>query len=158
MSIFDAPKIDCHVHVLDPARFPYGQDIAYKPAGQEVGTCAQLCNVMDTYGVAHALLVQPNSGYGSDNACLLDGVSAPSLQTALHHRAAVWNELPNFSHQTVRNRVAVRNPFGAKPEHVRPAGAPLYFRFLRVNRAGRDQQHCGEKDPKGHRRSSIEAW
>jgi len=37
MSLFDAPKIDCHVHVLDPARFPYGQDIAYKPAGQEVG-------------------------------------------------------------------------------------------------------------------------
>lgn len=30
---------------------------------------------MDIYGVAHALLVQPNSGYGSDNACLLDAIA-----------------------------------------------------------------------------------
>ena len=29
---------------------------------------------MQTYGVGHALLVQPNSGYGSDNSCLLDTI------------------------------------------------------------------------------------
>lgn len=37
MSIFDEPKIDCHAHVLDPVNFPYGEDIAYKPSGQEIG-------------------------------------------------------------------------------------------------------------------------
>jgi len=75
MSIFSEPKIDCHAHVLDPARFPYGADVAYKPSGPEVGTPAQLQQVMQTYGVRHALLVQPNSGYGSDNSCLLDTIA-----------------------------------------------------------------------------------
>ncbi|HYC17253.1 MAG TPA: amidohydrolase family protein [Pseudolabrys sp.] len=75
MHIFDEPKIDCHAHVLDPANFPYGRDIAYKPAGQEIGTTAQLTQVMKTYGVKHALLVQPNSGYGSDNSCMLDAIA-----------------------------------------------------------------------------------
>jgi predicted TIM-barrel fold metal-dependent hydrolase len=75
MHIFDEPKIDCHAHVLDPARFPYGENIAYRPSGQEIGTSGQLCQVMDAYGVRHALLVQPNSGYGGDNSCLLDAIS-----------------------------------------------------------------------------------
>jgi hypothetical protein len=35
------PKIDCHVHVLDPA-VPYAADTHYRPAGQETGTAAQL--------------------------------------------------------------------------------------------------------------------
>jgi predicted TIM-barrel fold metal-dependent hydrolase len=61
--------------VLEPAVFPYGKDIEYKPAGQEIGTPAQLRQVMRTYGVSHALLVQPNSGYGSDNACMLDMIA-----------------------------------------------------------------------------------
>ena len=74
MSIFEEPKIDCHVHVIDPAGFPYSNDVAYKPTGQEIGTTAQLLQVMKTYGVRHALLVQPNSGYGSDNSCMLDAV------------------------------------------------------------------------------------
>ncbi|MGA9562124.1 MAG: amidohydrolase family protein [Pseudolabrys sp.] len=75
MHIFDEPKIDCHVHVIDPANFPYGKDATYKPAGQEIGTPAQLCQVMKSYGVKHALLVQPNSGYGSDNFCMLDAIA-----------------------------------------------------------------------------------
>ena len=66
MSVFTEPKIDCHNHVFDPVKFPYGKDIAYKPAGQEIGTAAQLHQVMKTYGVSHSLLVQPNSGYGGD--------------------------------------------------------------------------------------------
>ncbi|HKS86930.1 MAG TPA: amidohydrolase family protein [Pseudolabrys sp.] len=75
MHIFDEPKIDCHAHVIDPARFPYGKTIAYLPSGQEIGTTAQFRHVMDCYGVKHALLVQPNSGYGSDNACMLDAIA-----------------------------------------------------------------------------------
>ena len=75
MSVFAERKIDCHVHVLDPVRFPYGQDIEYKPSGQEIGTACQLGQVMKTYGVSHALLVQPNSGYGGDNACMLGAIA-----------------------------------------------------------------------------------
>lgn len=75
MSVIAEPKIDCHMHVLDPARFPYNPEVAYKPAGQEIGTPAQYDAVMDFYGVTHALIVQPNSGYGSDNALLLDTIA-----------------------------------------------------------------------------------
>jgi predicted TIM-barrel fold metal-dependent hydrolase len=75
MSIFDEPKIDCHVHVLDPWRVPYASDTHYRPAGQETGTFEQLAGVMDAYGTRHALIVGPNSGYGPDNRCLLDAIA-----------------------------------------------------------------------------------
>ena len=75
MSVFDEPKVDAHCHVLDPARFPYAADVAYRPAGQEIGTLAQFESVMAAYGVQHALLVGPNSGYGTDNRCLLDAIA-----------------------------------------------------------------------------------
>jgi predicted TIM-barrel fold metal-dependent hydrolase len=76
VSVFDEPKIDCHNHVLDPARFPYAADTPYRPAGQEIGTKLQMQTVFATYGVRNALLVQPNSGYGEDNRCLLDAIAA----------------------------------------------------------------------------------
>jgi predicted TIM-barrel fold metal-dependent hydrolase len=75
MNAFTEPKIDCHLHVIDPVRFPYNPDVAYKPSGQEIGTPAQLDSVMAAYGVTHALIVQPNSGYGSDNSCMLDTIA-----------------------------------------------------------------------------------
>jgi predicted TIM-barrel fold metal-dependent hydrolase len=75
MSVYDEPKIDCHCHVLDPVRFPYRDDAAYRPAGQEVGTAWQLTRVLDAYGVRHAVLVGPNSGYEQDNRCLLDAIA-----------------------------------------------------------------------------------
>lgn len=75
MSLAAEPKIDCHMHVLDPARFPYNPAVAYKPAGQEIGTPAQYDAVMAVNGVTHALIVQPNSGYGSDNSLMLDTIT-----------------------------------------------------------------------------------
>ena len=75
VRIFEEPKIDCHVHVLDPARFPYRADTHYAPAGQELGTPAQLAQVMDAYGTSCALLVGPNSGYGLDNSCMLNTIA-----------------------------------------------------------------------------------
>jgi predicted TIM-barrel fold metal-dependent hydrolase len=74
MNLFDEPKVDAHCHILDPARFPYAAGVAYEPAGQEIGTLAQYLQVMDAYGIRHALLVGPNSGYGLDNRCLLDAL------------------------------------------------------------------------------------
>ena len=75
LGIFDERKIDCHVHVVDPNRFPYREDTHYRPAGQEIGTTAQLWRIMEVYGVTHALIVGPNSGYGFDNRCLLDALA-----------------------------------------------------------------------------------
>jgi len=71
MNVFDEPKIDSHCHVLDPARFAYAAHVAYHPAGQEQGGIDEYLQVMEAYGIRHALLVGPNSGYGTDNRCLL---------------------------------------------------------------------------------------
>lgn len=73
-AIFSTPKIDCHCHLFDPAAFPYTPGVFYQPAGGEIATAAYLAEVMDAYGVSHALLVGPNSGYGEDNRCMLDAI------------------------------------------------------------------------------------
>ncbi|MDB5850060.1 MAG: 2-pyrone-4,6-dicarboxylate hydrolase [Rhodoferax sp.] len=67
-------KIDCHVHVFDPAAFPYPEDTFYRPTGHEIATADALGRVLDAHGVQHALIVGPNSGYGYDNRCLLDAL------------------------------------------------------------------------------------
>jgi predicted TIM-barrel fold metal-dependent hydrolase len=75
MGILSDKKIDSHCHVLDPARFPYHLDVSYRPAGQEMGNADYFIELMDCYAVHHALLVGPNSGYATDNACLLDAIA-----------------------------------------------------------------------------------
>jgi len=67
------PIVDCHVHVLEPDRFPYVEGAGYRPRPDEVGTLAALDAVLHAHGVGGALVVQP-SGYGIDNACLLDAI------------------------------------------------------------------------------------
>jgi predicted TIM-barrel fold metal-dependent hydrolase len=73
-GLYDAEKIDCHCHVLDPARFPYGEDTFYRPSGQEIGCAEQLSQMHDAYGVRYGLIVGPNSGYEQDNRCLLAAI------------------------------------------------------------------------------------
>lgn len=97
MSIYDEPKIDCHNHVFDPVRFPYGADTPYRPAGQELGTSAQLRNVLAAYGVRHALVVGPNSGYGFDNRCLLDAIA---------HSAGRWKGIAVVPNDVARTELA----------------------------------------------------
>ena len=75
MSALGEAKIDCHCHILDPRDYAYSDDVKYRPAGQEIGTERQFTALCDAYGVEHALLVGPNSGYGEDNRCLLDVVA-----------------------------------------------------------------------------------
>jgi predicted TIM-barrel fold metal-dependent hydrolase len=75
MDLFDVPKVDCHCHILDPQRFSYAADTAYRPAGQESGSADYFKQLLRSYGVRHALLVGPNSGYGLDNRCLLDAIA-----------------------------------------------------------------------------------
>jgi predicted TIM-barrel fold metal-dependent hydrolase len=75
LSIYATPKVDCHCHVLDPDGFDYAPDVSYRPAGQETGSADYFEHVLDAYGVQHALLVGPNSGYGLDNRCLLAAIA-----------------------------------------------------------------------------------
>ncbi|WP_456685289.1 amidohydrolase family protein, partial [Bradyrhizobium sp. P5_C11_2] len=72
MTLPACPKIDCHIHAIDPVRFPYGPDTPYRPSGQEIAPAAQLIRVFDAFDVRHALVVATNTGYGSDSRILLD--------------------------------------------------------------------------------------
>jgi predicted TIM-barrel fold metal-dependent hydrolase len=56
-------------------RFPFAADTHFAPSGQEVGDADLLRQVFDAYGVRNALLIGPNSGYGTDNRCLLDAIT-----------------------------------------------------------------------------------
>lgn len=75
VSLAALPKIDCHCHVFDPEAFPYADGVAYRPSGSEIGTATLLAALHDAHGLQHALLVQPNSGYDRDNACMLDAIA-----------------------------------------------------------------------------------
>ena len=111
MSIFDEPKIDCHCHVFDPARFPYGADTFYRPAGQEIATAAQLIQVFDAYGVRHGLLVGPNSGYELDNRCMLDAIEHAGGR--LKGIAVVANDIGGDALERLRRQGVVGVAFNA---------------------------------------------
>jgi predicted TIM-barrel fold metal-dependent hydrolase len=76
MTLPAGPKIDCHIHAIDPVRFPYAEDTPYRPSGQEIAPAAQLIRVLDVFDVRHALVVATNTGYGSDSRILLDTLRA----------------------------------------------------------------------------------
>jgi predicted TIM-barrel fold metal-dependent hydrolase len=96
--------IDSHVHVIDPARFPYAADAWYKPTGAEIGTTANLHQVLDAHGISKALLVGPNSGYNTDNRCILDAIAHSAGRfkgVALVHNNASLGELQDLKAQGV---------------------------------------------------------
>ncbi|KSU51739.1 amidohydrolase family protein [Microbacterium enclense] len=63
--------IDTHVHVFDPARFPYASPRNYTPAE---ATVSHLRDHLRRVDAARVVLVQP-SVYGADNATLLDALN-----------------------------------------------------------------------------------
>jgi predicted TIM-barrel fold metal-dependent hydrolase len=69
----EAGIVDCHAHIIDPARFPFAGGPGYRPRPDESGPREAFTAVLDRHGVSHALLIQP-SGYGTDNRAMLDAV------------------------------------------------------------------------------------
>jgi predicted TIM-barrel fold metal-dependent hydrolase len=69
---FDIPRgaCDCHVHVFDPARFPYAKDRVYTPPEAPLDA---LLGLQRALRFDRVVIVQP-SVYGTDNACTLDAV------------------------------------------------------------------------------------
>jgi predicted TIM-barrel fold metal-dependent hydrolase len=87
------PVADCHLHVLDPARFPYDPSASYHPGPHEAAPAEALTAVHAAHGVTHALLVGPTSGYGHDNRCLLNALArgtGRSRGIALARRRGRW--------------------------------------------------------------------
>src|SRR5258708_24149521 len=133
MSIFEEPKIDCHVHVLDPPRFPYRADTHYAPIGQEIGAPAQLAQVMGAYGTRRALLVGPNSGYGLDNSCMLDTIARGAGRykgIAVVANNATVDELQTFKRAGVVGVAWNLTHYGL--EYYRDAG-PLLERLVALD-------------------------
>ncbi|SMO93186.1 amidohydrolase family protein [Paracoccus laeviglucosivorans] len=61
---------DTHVHIFDPKNFPYAAGRAYTPPR---ALLPELRANMALLNAGRCVLVQP-SVYGTDNACLLDGL------------------------------------------------------------------------------------
>src|SRR5215813_835128 len=59
---------DCHVHVFDPAHFPYVAKRVYTPPSASVD---ELLDLQKALRMDRVVVVQP-SVYGADNACTLD--------------------------------------------------------------------------------------
>jgi 2-pyrone-4,6-dicarboxylate lactonase len=69
---------DCHVHVFDPAHFPYAPERTYTPG---VATVENLNRFRQSLGLSRVVLVQP-SVYGTDNQCLLNALSVLGPEVA----------------------------------------------------------------------------
>ena len=69
---FDVPRgaCDCHVHVFDPARFPYFAGRVYTPPE---ATVDDLLALQRQLHFDRVVVIQP-SVYGVDNACTLDAI------------------------------------------------------------------------------------
>lgn len=68
---------DCHCHIFDPARFLYAAERSYTP-GQ--ATLDDQKAFHASLGTSRVVLVQP-SVYGSDNRCLVDGLTKLGVGT-----------------------------------------------------------------------------
>jgi predicted TIM-barrel fold metal-dependent hydrolase len=65
---------DCHVHVFDAERFPFAASAQYHPLPCERGNADDLALTLDAAGIERVVIVNPTSGYGDDNACMLDAL------------------------------------------------------------------------------------
>lgn len=70
------PVIDTHAHVFDTRRFPFDSSATYDLLPNEHGSPLQYQAVLDSQGVAHAVLINPLGGYGTDNRCMLDAIQS----------------------------------------------------------------------------------
>src|SRR5215470_1255133 len=69
---FDVPggACDCHVHVFDPARFPYAAERVYTPPEASI---PDLRDLQAALRLERVVIVTP-SVYGTDNSCTLDAI------------------------------------------------------------------------------------
>lgn len=66
--------VDCHVHVLDPLRFPFDPEAPYVPVRNEWASAEQLAAVLDAHGLSRVVIVDPTSAYDGDSRCMIDAV------------------------------------------------------------------------------------
>jgi predicted TIM-barrel fold metal-dependent hydrolase len=98
---------DCHLHVIDPARFPFADGPGYRPVPHETGTREQADAIFAANGIGRAVFVQA-SGYAFDNSAILDAVArAPERFRAI---AVIEGSEPDAALE----RLAERGVVGAR--------------------------------------------
>ena len=75
MTAHEISGVDCHAHVIDPARFPFVPGRGYQPRAHESGPREAYWSTLRAHGITHGLLVQP-SCYAYDNRAMLDAADA----------------------------------------------------------------------------------
>ena len=128
-------KADCHVHILDPARFPYRTDTIYSPAPHETAVAEQLIGVFDAHGITHGLVVTPMAGYQSDNAVTLDALSR--YPKRLRGIAVVESDVAESEiDRLVRHSIlGIRiDLIGRGTDYVRDAGGKRLLNMMRDRR------------------------
>src|SRR5262245_2452485 len=119
---FDVPRgaCDCHVHVFDPARFPYFSGRVYTPPA---ATAEDLLALQLQLHFDRVVVVQP-SVYGVDNACTLDAMKklgpARSRGVAVIDRTIGQDQLDTMAAAGVRGvRLNFETAGESNPENAR---------------------------------------
>jgi predicted TIM-barrel fold metal-dependent hydrolase len=123
-------RVDTHIHLFDPARFPFRADAAYRPAPHETGTVDQFLAVLDAHGISHAVVVQPLAGYLTDNRCTLDALARG--QGRLKGVALVEDDVTDgeLDRLVAAGMAGIRlDLMGRGPAYLRGAGGRLLARM-----------------------------
>jgi predicted TIM-barrel fold metal-dependent hydrolase len=129
---FDVPRgaCDCHVHVFDPAHFPYARERVYTPPEASLEALRELQSALR---LDRVVVVTP-SVYGTDNSCTLDAIrrlgarargvaviGPDTTAAALDDMAAggMRGVRLNFETAGESDPVAVRRKLGAVAEQLR---------------------------------------
>ncbi len=128
-----ARGIDCHAHIIDPARFAFADRGGYRPRLNERGPREEFAAVLDAHGMRHALLVQP-SCYGTDNRAILDAIQW--LPGRLKAIAVLDPSMPEPELEALGRRgvVGVRFNLPFDPDVLfGPTAAPFLARLKSLN-------------------------
>lgn len=110
--------VDCHLHVFEPARFPYSPARRYTPPA---ATVADLKAFHRGIGVPRTVFVQP-SVYGTDNRCLLDGLrrlGKDARGIAVIDSTFTARQLDDLAAAGVRGvRINLETGTGRDPDHA----------------------------------------
>ena len=78
-------SVDTHIHVFEQARYRMNPDRGYNPPDS---TLADLKHLHATLGIDRVVFTQPST-YGTDNAAILDGMTALNAETPNRARCVV---------------------------------------------------------------------
>ena len=105
VTIFDEPKIDCHNHLLDPSSFRVRAHRLVPPGRKRAGHGTPTHRPVRRLRLTACAAGRPNSGYDTDNRCLLDFLQRGN--GAVKGLAVVDNDTSRSELEQLRDRGVV---------------------------------------------------